>query len=114
MIAAIQPMWAMEEYAMIFRSWVWFSPPQPPTRTDVRAISIRRLVLIDGEIWYRMDIGAIFCHVSRIIPDMSVIPCVTSGTQKWNGDRPSFIVRAVVIMMDAMGFEIFEITHWPE
>lgn len=45
---------------------------------------------------------------------MSVIPCVTSGTQKWNGDRPSFIVRAVVIMMDAMGFEIFEITHWPE
>ena len=44
-----------------------------------------------------MDIGAIFCHVSRIIPDMSVIPCVTSGTQKWNGDRPSFIVRAVVI-----------------
>lgn len=55
--------------------------------------------------------GAIFCHVSRIIPDISVIPCVTSGTQKWNGDRPNFIVRAVVIMMDAMGFEIFEIAH---
>ena len=61
-----------------------------------------------------MDRGAIFCHVNRIMPDVSEIPCVTSGTQKWNGDRPSFIVRAVVIMMDAMGFEIFEITHWPE
>lgn len=61
-----------------------------------------------------MDRGAIFCHVNRIMPDVNEIPCVTLGTQKWNGDRPSFIVRAVVIMMDTAGFEIFENIHWPE
>ena len=47
-------------------------------------------------------------------PDVSEIPCVTSGTQKWNGDRPSFIVRAMVIIADAAGFETFDTTHWPE
>lgn len=31
----IQPRWAMEEYARILRSCVWFSPPQPPTRVEV-------------------------------------------------------------------------------
>lgn len=55
--------------------------------------------------------GAIFCHVSRIMPDVSETPCVTSGTQKWNGDSPSFIVRAMVIIMDAAGLEIFDTIH---
>lgn len=50
MMAAIQPMWAIEEYARIFRSWVWFSPPQPPTSTDVAAIVTSRFGLMDGEI----------------------------------------------------------------
>lgn len=31
----IQPIWAIEEYARILRSWVWFSPPQPPTNVDI-------------------------------------------------------------------------------
>lgn len=35
-----------------------------------------------GESWYRIDIGASFCQVSRIRPDESLMPCVTSGTQK--------------------------------
>lgn len=51
MIAAIQPMWAIEEYARIFRSCVWLSPPQPPTSTDIIAIGISRLGLMVGEIW---------------------------------------------------------------
>lgn len=42
------------------------------------------------------------------------IPCVTSGTQKWNGARPSFIARAIVIMVDAMGLVFFDIVHCPE
>lgn len=32
----IHPRWAIEEYAKIFRSWVWFKPPQPPTRVERR------------------------------------------------------------------------------
>jgi len=31
----IHPMCAIEEYARIFRSCVWFSPPHPPTRADI-------------------------------------------------------------------------------
>ncbi|MDG2555485.1 hypothetical protein P7M41_26175, partial [Vibrio parahaemolyticus] len=34
-IKIIQPKWAVDEYARIFRSCVWLSPPQPPTRVEV-------------------------------------------------------------------------------
>lgn len=33
-IRIIHPRWAIDEYAKIFRSWVWFRPPQPPTRVE--------------------------------------------------------------------------------
>lgn len=98
---------------MIFRNWVWFSPPQPPIAIDIRAIIIRRLRLIVGEIIYRIDRGASFCHVNRMSPDDSGMPWVTSGTQKWKGDRPSFIARAVVIMIDAIGLISFWMDQWP-
>ena len=45
--------------------------------------------------------GAIFCQVNKSIPDNSGIPCVTSGTQKWNGASPNFIARARVIINEA-------------
>lgn len=31
------------------------------------------------------------------------MPCVTSGTQKWNGDSPNFMAKARVIIMDVVG-----------
>lgn len=82
MIAIIHPIWAMDEYARIFRSWVWLRPPQPPSKMDRIAMIIITGELMEGEIWIMMEIGAIFCHVSRISPDISGIPWVTSGTQK--------------------------------
>lgn len=30
----IQPKWAIDEYAKIFRNCVWLRPPQPPTIID--------------------------------------------------------------------------------
>lgn len=39
---------------------------------------------------------------------------MTSGTQKWNGDKPNFITRAIVISIDAVGFVILVMVHWPE
>ena len=50
-IAVIQPIWAIEEYAMIFRNCVWLRPPQPPITTDIMDIVRRRLGLMVGEIW---------------------------------------------------------------
>lgn len=47
-ISTIQPKWAIEEYARILRSWVWLSPPQPPTSVDRRPIATSREELIVG------------------------------------------------------------------
>lgn len=58
--------------------------------------------------------GASFCHVSKIRPDDRGMPCVTSGTQKWNGAIPSFIARAIVMSIDATGLNNFITVHWPE
>lgn len=60
-----------------------------------------------------MDNGAIFCHVSKIMPGYNETPCVTSGTQKWKGERPNFITKASVMSIDAIGLVIFIIVHWP-
>jgi len=62
-----------------------------------------------GEIIYKIDKGASFCHVNRIRPDDNGMPWVTSGTQKWKGDRPSFIAKAIVIVADAIGLISFRI-----
>lgn len=70
--------------------------------------------LIELEIWYRTDNGASFCQVRRISPDESGMPCVTSGTQKWKGDSPSFIAKARVIIREAVGFSMLVTVHWPE
>lgn len=32
--AIIHPMWAIDEYAKIFRICVWFKPPHPPARIE--------------------------------------------------------------------------------
>lgn len=112
-MAIIHPIWAIDEYAMILRSWVWFNPPQPPIAIDISDMIRRRSILMRGEIIYKTDRGASFCHVNKISPDISGIPWVTSGTQKWNGDSPSFIVRAIVIMVDAVGLISFIMDQWP-
>lgn len=49
-MAVIQPIWAIDEYAKIFRSWVWLSPPHPPTRMDNMEIASRMSRLIEFEI----------------------------------------------------------------
>lgn len=77
------------------------------------AIAINRFGFMDGEIWYRIDRGAIFCQVSKIMPDDSGIPWVTSGIQKWKGDSPNFIAMATVIMFDEIGLGVLNIAHCP-
>lgn len=51
MTAVIHPICAMEEYAIIFRSCVWLSPPQPPTIIDRRDMESSMSRLIEGKIW---------------------------------------------------------------
>lgn len=94
-IVTIQPRWAIEENAKIFRIWVWLIPPQPPIRVDSNPNVSIRWRLVVWEIWISKAIGAIFCQVDKISPVWSVLPCRTSGSQKWNGATPSFIIIAM-------------------
>lgn len=66
-IRVIQPKWAIEEYARIFRSCVWFRPPQPPIRVDETPKIIKRVGLL-GWSWRNRAKGASFCHVDKIRP----------------------------------------------
>ena len=42
---------------------------------------------------------------------MGWIPCVTSGTQKWNGECQSFIIRATIIIKN-VGLKVLVVVHW--
>lgn len=100
-IAAIQPKWVIDEKAIILRSWVWLSPPHPPSVVDSSPI-IRRAVV---DSWFEVRniraMGASFCQVVIIMATMKVVPWSTSGNQKCNGASPSFIAKAIVIVMHA-------------
>lgn len=107
-----QPVWAMEEKAISFRNWVWFRPPRPPMVMDRIAMVSRMVWLILFDIMSRRDMGASFCHV-RIVKLVSVVvPWVTSGSQKWNGAAAIFIMRAKVIMVVEVWFDMSVISQW--
>ena len=110
----IHPIWAIEEYARIFRNCVWFRPPHPPNNVESSAELMINGWLIVGEICIRIDNGAIFCHVSKIIPDIKDVPCVTSVTQKWNGAKPSFVIKDNVKASEIIGLLEWMIDHCPE
>lgn len=95
------------------RNWVWFKPPHPPTAIDRSEKVIKILAFIVGLIIYRTDRGASFCHVRRISPVIRGIPWVTSGTQKWKGAIPSFIINAMVISTDDVELVNSIIDQWP-
>jgi hypothetical protein len=44
--------------------------------------------------------GIIFCQVESKVKDSHLRPSLTWGNQKYNGQRPSFILSTKVIIMD--------------
>lgn len=113
-IVVIQPICAIDEYARIFRSWVWFKPPHPPIMIERSPMSVRRGVLRELWIWCRMERGAIFCHVSRRRDDFRFTPWATSGSQKWKGATPNFMVNAMVRRKGGMWLFGLRVVQWPE
>lgn len=61
-----------------------------------------------------MDRGANFCQVSRIAPEIRLVPWVTSGTQKWNGASPNFIINAARAMLEVTTLGSLVIDHCPD
>lgn len=110
-IVTIHPRWAIDENAMIFRSWVWFSPPHPPIIMDASPSITIRNVFIDWAVISSRDSGANFCQVVKIIAVVVVVPCSTSGSQKWKGASPSFMARAAVRITHDGVFDIWVMSH---
>ena len=83
----------------------WFIPRIPPTSAFIVEISI--IVIAVAFLFIRKEriiSGPSFCHVARIkhlVHDMDVI---TDGNQLWQGAIPSFIIRAVIIRAQVIGW----------
>ena len=56
----------------------------------------------------RSTIGAIFCHVIKIILLIQLKPSITIGNQKWKGAIPVFIIKedAKIILIFELKFNI--------
>ncbi len=92
--AKIQPMWDMDEYANIFRILVWLRPPHPPIITEIILDTNRiSLMILEFKEIIKKN-GAIFCQHAIRSPSRNVTPLNTSGNQKWQGAKPSLIIRA--------------------
>lgn len=97
----IHPKCLIDEYAIIVRRLVWFSPIIPPIVVPLTAISavcfgIDLAIYVNDS---RIS-GAIFCHVDsrkQFIHDSDVI---TDGNHRWHGAAPSFnrsdVIRIIV------------------
>lgn len=81
-VAIIQPVWAIDEKAISFRSWVWFRLPSPPMIIDSIADNSNSVWFILLCVVSITANGAIFCHVRMVRVVMVVEPCATSGSQK--------------------------------
>lgn len=57
--------------------------------------------------------GASFCQVDKISPVSRSSPCSTSGSQKCIGARPIFNARAVIVIVEAMGWDKLLMSHSP-
>lgn len=99
----IHPKWEIEEKAIIFRSCVWFSPIHPPMAVDRIAMAVSSAGSSDLEVSSSRVIGGNFMAVDSSRPVVRREPWSTSGNQKWNGTRPSFIEMAVVMTKHAAG-----------
>lgn len=63
MMIAIQPKWAMDEKAKIFRIWVWFNPIHPPKAADATAMAVSSVGLRECDVMNRMVMGGNFIIV---------------------------------------------------
>jgi len=76
--------------------FVWFRPPKAPVIMLNNKMGVRTLSLKKYDISTN---GAIFCHVMIIRHWVHPLLFMTWGNQKWKGDMPDLINRAIKIKM---------------
>jgi len=85
----IQPIWVIDEKAMIDFNLVWFIPITDPIMALI--MGIIKESLDSGIINVRIVSGANFCQVERIVHDIQEIDVITDGNHMWHGAIPSLI-----------------------
>jgi len=101
----------MDEKARIFRICVWFKPIQPPIAAEAIARVVISIGLSEWEVRNRMVIGGSFINVDSSSAVTMGEPWSTSGNQKWNGTRPSFIAIATVSRAHDVGWVSCVMSH---
>lgn len=98
--------WLIEEYAINFRSDVWFNPLILLIIQEMIIVKIKNLKFIQYD---KRTIGAIFCHVINNKLLIHVSPSITIGNQKWNGAIPTFIIKQElkIIFIVVLNFKKF-------
>lgn len=110
---AIQPRCEMDEKAKILRIWVWLRPAHPPKAVDKMARVVRSVGFNECEVRKSRVIGGSFMTVESRSPVVREVPWRTSGNQKWNGARPSFIAMAAVRSKHDAGCVSCVMSHCP-
>lgn len=81
--------------------------------TERIARMVNREGLRDWEVIKSRVIGGNFMTVDKRRPVVSGEPWSTSGNQKWNGARPSFIEMAAVRIREDVGWVSWVMSHCP-
>jgi len=92
----IQPMWPIDEYAIIVRSWDWFIPIIPPIIVFIEAIIVNKIIDLLIKKNDKIHKGASFCHEDKIKQEIHEIEDITDGYQKWQGNLPNFSIRETI------------------
>jgi len=103
----------MDEMARIFRICVWFRPIQPPISAEAIASVVISVELSEWEVSKRIVIGGNFMNVDSSNAVIMEEPWSTSGNQKWNRTRPSFIAIAIVSKAHDVGRVSCVVSHCP-
>lgn len=75
------------------RKCVWFNPINPPViafKLANNAINVNDVFIKIND---KIDSGASFCHVDKIIAGIQAIDVITDGYHKWHGAMPVFISK---------------------
>lgn len=94
------PKWLIEENAKIFRRRVWLKPPSDPNIAE-RIALVKIIHMLESKL-VKIERGAIFCHVRRIIRGNQSRPSTIDGNHWWKGALPSFSTMAIEKMIDIM------------
>jgi len=93
MAVSIHLIWLIDEKESNFRMAVWFKPPIPPIKADIRINIMNRLLKLTK--YEMIIIGANFCHVIKIKQFIQEMFSITLGNQKWKGAAPNFSINVV-------------------